>query len=66
MGDSQIEGPEHHGASHLEVVDTTKIVPQPEGDDRQLEAAAAAAAVGHRLVAMLRGMVRRSDLLDVM
>ena len=66
MGDTPIEGPGHHGASPLEVVDPTKVVPEPEGDGRQLETAAAAAAVGHRLVAMLRGMVPRSDLLVVL
>ena len=59
MGDAEVEGAADDRALVLERLVVAEVVPQAERDGGELEAAAAAAAVGHRVVAV-RGGRRRS------
>ena len=51
MSDAAVEGPVQDGAGVGQQVNIAEIMRQAEGEGRQFEAAAAAAAVGHFLVA---------------
>src|SRR5690606_14982467 len=55
--DAQVERAAQHGALGVERVDVTEVVPEPERDRGQVEAAAPRASVGHRVVAVVGGDV---------
>ena len=57
MGDAEIEGAAHHGAAVFKDVHAAEVVPQAEGDGGQANAAAAAAAVRHGVVALIAGEI---------
>src|SRR5690606_36726343 len=57
MRDAQVERAAQHGALGVERVDVTEVVPEPERDRGQVEAAAPRASVGHRVVAVVGGDV---------
>ncbi len=57
MGDAAVEGAADDGAAGLEHVAAAEIVPEAEGDGRQIEARTAAAAIGHGLIAAGSGFV---------
>ena len=57
MGDAEIEGATHDLAARLERADAPEVLPQPERDRRQREAALAAAVVAHLVVAFTCGDV---------
>jgi hypothetical protein len=45
VGDALVEGPKDQRAAVLVAVDAAEVVPEPEGEHRELEAAPAAAPV---------------------
>jgi hypothetical protein len=55
MGDAEIEGATDDGAAGGEHIDVAEIVPEPEGDEREFDATAAAAAVQGRAVVAISG-----------
>ncbi len=55
MGDAEIEGAPDDGAAGGEHIDVAEIVPEPEGDEREFDATAAAAAVQGRAVVAISG-----------
>ena len=57
MGDAQVESSPQHSALRLEWSVVTEVLPEPEGDCRQQQAAPPTTAVGHGLVAILGGDV---------
>ena len=57
MGDAEVERAAQDRALAVERAVVAEVVPQPERDGGQLQAAAAAAAVGHPVVAVLGGDV---------
>ena len=57
MGDPEIECAAQHGAHVLEGVDAAEVMPESQGDGRQLQAAPAAAAIDHAFVTMFVGRV---------
>ena len=58
MRDPEVEGAAHDRAARLERPVVAEVVPEAERDGRQLQAAAAAAAVLHAVVAVVGGDVR--------
>ncbi|MNI77439.1 hypothetical protein D3C73_1337320 [compost metagenome] len=50
VGDSQIERSAHHRSAVLKDIVAAEVMPQPEGNRRQLQAAASAAVIFHVLV----------------
>ncbi len=53
--DPEIEGAAHHGASVFKRIHATEVVPEPERDKRQLQAALARAAIRHGVVTLFVG-----------
>ena len=49
--DAQVEGAMNHGPGVFKGVDAAKVVPEPQRDRGQLEAALSAAVIGHGVVA---------------
>ena len=54
MVDAKIEGAAQDGALFVEALVVAEVVPQAQRDGRELQAAAADAAVGHGFVAVFR------------
>ena len=53
VGDAQVESAAQDGALALERLVVAEVLPEPERDGRQQQAAASAAAVGHGVVAVV-------------
>ena len=65
VGDAEVECPAQDRAAVAQRAVVAEVLPQPERDRRELQAAAPAAAVGHRLVAVVGGHVQRRTELGV-
>ena len=59
MRDSVVKGGAQDTLLYAEGRDIAKVVPQAQGDGRQLQAAVAAAAVFHFLITIFRGDILR-------
>jgi hypothetical protein len=51
VGDPEVKSPTQNGAASLEHIGAAEILPQAQGDGRQVKPAAPAAAIGHGVVA---------------
>ena len=59
VGDTAVERPEHGGPLRGERSVVAEVLPEPEGDRGQVEAARADPSIGHRVVAIRGRRVRR-------